>query len=791
MAGPIDIKHSGLESKLTHKEAKVYCSLDFSEHEDAARHQQLVMESLADIIANGGDSEITPDYWESQRLRINARKAKKTLEIKLNVTQKHEPIVINPQPAEIKSPSVQAKTQQQKIQPEQNKVDRKYEPIVINHKQEKTAPANNQKNLPEPQEPSFLYDLFIRSSFRFWLLGRFTSIRLALSRLNRVLAFFDSDVKNNVTITKLGGTNSVLTFLGLSYFLEFFFDFLIVMKHVFIPSPGEEHLSMGQRFVNALNKDGRKARMWNAGIWFTINLICLFITGGTSVIINIAALIFDVAHEAYKAYRDLNEHYKVLEKVNREIDDVTQALTEKVPALFNNYNYLTQEKNIITKRLVEIELLLKKPSSRNHLAIINEKETLTTQLATVNSKLNTCIDTIDHSPANAAFREFQRLEFIRSKLLKRIDAVRDAGGFSIRTAIGIIVGFTTIVFPQAFLILAGLGLLGASATYDKWDTKTKVLFGLGIAATVLAFCFPPSALALTAVSVLGAIIMLTTGSVYGGFGNWVRNSWLGKKCGNVWDSCRAACKNTWQRIAGKTIQPTATLAAIPNNTSTTIARLAMKQPDSVHTNTQATAETISATAARATESLSVTLAPAVVDELSPLASSATQQPSASKTNAEPPVERTSVMPPVREAPISTESKSAAVEASVAAESKPAAAQALPPLRLPPITALMTSNSQPNLSSLMKTVTTPSSPSSNTAFGKGTSPTEVKTPESSSFNRPISRDDSDSSLKSRCEKSASFFNTRSKSLSSAASKHNSFSPLNSTVQQHKQPQPLAR
>lgn len=490
----IALRESGQGITLTPPEAQVYCSLDLEKNLDAARHQRKASRSLAEIFANG--EKVSPDDWISNDYLTQAKKPLKKLpEIKYELIPQDDAPTPSKVLTETKQPNIPA------APAKKPSIDSKYDPIIIHHTRNIPTSNANEENLTKEKSRSeklkdFFYDIFIRSSMRFWLLGRFTTTRLALSRLNRTLIFNKSDVKNDVYISRLGGTNSLLAIGGLSYGIELLFDIFLVLKHVFFPHKGEENLTIGQRFHNALNKKDRKARMWNAAIWFGINLACLFITGGTSALLNIAAFTFDVAHEIYKQRRDLKQHRKVLKKVDDEIRNLEAEL-----------------KNVYLKNYQQKDYAVK------------------------------CENT---------FQELQRLKFVRTQLLKKIEAVREEGAFSIRVAIGILVGFTTIFFPQLFLILAAAGLLSGAATYKDWDTKKKILVVLGAAAAALSFVFPPATLAITAVSALGAIIMLTTGSIYGGFGNWIRRSWFGKQCGELYDSI----KNSWfGEQCGKVFNP--------------------------------------------------------------------------------------------------------------------------------------------------------------------------------------------------------------------------------------------
>ncbi|HLB43420.1 MAG TPA: hypothetical protein VJN02_11370 [Gammaproteobacteria bacterium] len=169
---------------------------------------------------------------------------------------------------------------------------------------------------PKPKKP-------VKKNFRtamvYLLTGWYTSFRLFIIYINRTLAIlekYDPD-KFRRFLPKW------FSIFGLSYGMTFLFDWYIILRSTFrAPTPEETKLSRWTRFKNVLTKGSRPNRLLNDGIWFTINMIAIFLTGGLSIAIGFAGFIFDEIHEIFKPTFSYYKHHQITKKIQLEIDTV-------------------------------------------------------------------------------------------------------------------------------------------------------------------------------------------------------------------------------------------------------------------------------------------------------------------------------------------------------------------------------------------------------------------------------------------------------------------------------------
>lgn len=170
--------------------------------------------------------------------------------------------------------------------------------------------------------------------------GWFTSIRILFLGARKFL-------ENALGSGLLLPFKNLLAIGGLSFALELIWDiFIMIPKAVFFPQGDEEKkLSYGERFWNVLFKDARANRMANAIVWLPINALGFFVTGGTSALLNIGGFIFDLFHEAHKAYVDIGNHTGLLDKLEEaypkkqespEVQEVKEKLKEQIYATQKN-----------------------------------------------------------------------------------------------------------------------------------------------------------------------------------------------------------------------------------------------------------------------------------------------------------------------------------------------------------------------------------------------------------------------------------------------------------------------
>lgn len=181
------------------------------------------------------------------------------------------------------------------------------------------------------KDPS-LWQLFkqtLKENFRtnsiYTATGWYTAIRLFIIYLNRIFANLEKYDMNKFH-KFLPKWYAVL---GLSYGLTFFLDCAIVLYSTFRkPKPEEANLSRWMRFKNVLKKGNRPFRLANDGVWFAVNMIGIFLTGGLSIIISLAGFCFDEVHEIFKpAYRGFR-HQQVSNKLQNEINNLQKKIKQ-------------------------------------------------------------------------------------------------------------------------------------------------------------------------------------------------------------------------------------------------------------------------------------------------------------------------------------------------------------------------------------------------------------------------------------------------------------------------------
>lgn len=165
-----------------------------------------------------------------------------------------------------------------------------------------------------------------------WLQGWFTSTRLFILRVNRMATV------GTKTIPLL---KAFLTFGGLSYFLSFAADVLIILFETLRPffqylfgyevtrKDNEKDMSiprlMFHRFWETLTEDGRISRMLNDGLWVMINMICLFISCG---VINLIGFAFDVCNEMILALMEYWRYSMVRDDLLKQIEKKANEVRE-------------------------------------------------------------------------------------------------------------------------------------------------------------------------------------------------------------------------------------------------------------------------------------------------------------------------------------------------------------------------------------------------------------------------------------------------------------------------------
>jgi hypothetical protein len=206
------------------------------------------------------------------------------------------------------------------------------------------------------------------------LFGWFTSIRLFLLRLNRVLDQFGKGFYVNTVVDVGNGffntvfnavTNNITTLTsiaGLSYGLELLFDSAVLFKAAFLPTEKQKanNPSRWGRFVNTLKKDDRIIRMANAAYWFGVNLAGFLVSGGISAILNISVFVIDVCADVYKYYRDKHKYdllAKVIQKKKADIQNELTYLSKDSSCYFSKqkelqkYNHMEERLNEKTKAI--------------------------------------------------------------------------------------------------------------------------------------------------------------------------------------------------------------------------------------------------------------------------------------------------------------------------------------------------------------------------------------------------------------------------------------------------------
>ncbi|MEO8400473.1 MAG: hypothetical protein ABI597_01585 [Gammaproteobacteria bacterium] len=173
-------------------------------------------------------------------------------------------------------------------------------------------------------------------------LAWFTSFRLFFLRLNRIfdynnMAFIvDRTIEvgntffNTVFNAILNNAKTLFTILGLSYIVELLGDCSVIAKAAFFASQEEKenNPSAWSRAVNTFRKGERIPRMANALVWFTINLLGFYFTGGISAALNTGLFVFDVFVDVYKFYRDKSKHVCLANHIRKQKQELENDLEE-------------------------------------------------------------------------------------------------------------------------------------------------------------------------------------------------------------------------------------------------------------------------------------------------------------------------------------------------------------------------------------------------------------------------------------------------------------------------------
>lgn len=207
-----------------------------------------------------------------------------------------------------------------------------------------------EKYLAKAEENKKANDTYFRMASAYEAINWFNAVRLLMVRINRLLPLIHTPI-----------TRSLFAIAGLSYGIGLLIDLGVVFKTVFFPNKSDEDVTWRDRLSNILQKDGRGFRMVNNAVWFGINLAVFLLTGGFSVLLNIAGWIFDVGQEIAKKYVDVKKHENTLAKINDKIREL--------------------EEEIESNRKLETELNLKIPEIQNPLiAQLKDLQETKTQL---------------------------------------------------------------------------------------------------------------------------------------------------------------------------------------------------------------------------------------------------------------------------------------------------------------------------------------------------------------------------------------------------------------------------
>jgi len=168
-----------------------------------------------------------------------------------------------------------------------------------------TANYYAKKVKPETKDISYI----IRTNDLYNKLGWFSSIRLFILRLNRVLAF-----SNNAFLNTFSKLFFPFVYLSFSYALDLLVDSAVLLKSA---------ITKDESVLDTFFKDGRASRMANAAVWLTCNIVCFIVTAGIlNIAFNLATFVFDVFNETYRYQYEIKKYENLQKKIDKRIAEL-------------------------------------------------------------------------------------------------------------------------------------------------------------------------------------------------------------------------------------------------------------------------------------------------------------------------------------------------------------------------------------------------------------------------------------------------------------------------------------
>lgn len=451
---------------------------------------------------------------------------------------------------------------------------------------------------PPSNPPESWWTTFRKTRNLYLFLAWFTSFRLFIIRTNRVLDDFHKGFLNKIPKVNFFGHWVKLTPLfGLSYFLELLIDFTMILKHVFSPDESEKKYPWYVRVKNTFLKDDRMYRMINAAFWFTTNLILVLATGGGSALANVLPFAFDIIHDRWREYREVNEHKAFLIKIEKEKKEIVTDLSANHHSLYKPYEQLLQQKkdaeNSLNSTIADIEKKLpmsmrylqlrkqelttqfkdmsitekraKAPTIRAQIAAIElslaketpdsiiqlqkQKEQKETNLSQTTKQLNDFLATTTFPKEfKNLFEQKLALDEMEIETNNKIAAVQKTRRYIVNVGVGIMAGVALIFMPQLLLPVVASTLFASAIQTPNWSKTQKFLLGLTALATIAAFIFPPSLFAITGVSIAGAFVVVLSGSCAGGLGRRLALGVVGETCKKAFNSLGNFISNSFLKL---------------------------------------------------------------------------------------------------------------------------------------------------------------------------------------------------------------------------------------------------
>ncbi|MHB1946790.1 MAG: hypothetical protein ACYCQI_01580 [Gammaproteobacteria bacterium] len=264
-------------------------------------------------------------------------------------------------------------------------------------------------------------------------LAWYNSARIAIARIHRPI-----EVHYKALLPKKLG-NLPFGILALTSGIELLVDTCIIIKSLVMPGP-DEPKSVAQRFKNIMNKDDRIYRMSNAALWFSINLACLFITGGLSIVLNLAGMAADVVVEGVRAASQIRRYNKMLEKVDHRIHELEASIKQN-----------SVRKMIIKSQIKQIECLEKTGLETN------KKFKLDSSIVENYKKLQNELEGLRDQE-----KEYKNLFAVKEQIQEQREAVKQARRRSVLIAVGVLVAMS-VFFLAPVVQIPVLAVVGAWA----------------------------------------------------------------------------------------------------------------------------------------------------------------------------------------------------------------------------------------------------------------------------------------------------------------------------------------